>query len=392
MSEQDKTQDLQEQELFMEENFSDDLEDSENYVLDQGPSNVNPTPEELDNADSETPEEQAQQAEQEKAEQELKITATNEKPGAFDPFRMYDTKERQVSMEALELVYAARNPDHRGVLQFPAVEMDEVDGEPCLIVYIPDIQTGVKGILPKSKAGLDRNERLEDLMRYPTGIRVTPDWINRDEGTCGLNRQLAEQIEASRTWKQVQEGQDYDAVVKAVRRDPVNRRPYSVILDVNAIQAQLPIKEVSHNYVEDVDFTRGDILKIRVIQKVEKTTEVDGKPTVRRSLVVSKRALEFNPWANESYIPRIGNPYPGVIVHNSERWVHVRLHTGIVVLAPRPSLNYAGRHKLNEGENVTVYITRIDRENRIARGNLSPAEAKMEIKRNRKFEQRQQLG
>lgn len=313
-----------------------------------------------------------------KQEEEIAVTAVSEPAGAINPLRMYDEKERQVSMEALQMIYDARNPLHRGVLKFPAVDIGEYRGERCLIIFIPDIQNGVEGILPESKAGLRKGQKLESLMRLPF-LRVTPEDIYRDEGRCILNRELAEKIEAQRTWKSVSEGNDVDAIVMGIKRDPQHdHRPIYILLDVGGIYSKMPISEVSHNYVYDVKFTRGEILKVRVNQKVE-SIPPDGQEPVRK-FKVSLKAREFNPWYEERYIPKIGQGYPGTVTYNSEKWLHVKLASGIEVLAPRPSLNYEAREKLTTvGNRVYIYITKIDRDKHFVRGNFDFREAMREI-------------
>jgi hypothetical protein len=313
-------------------------------------------------------------------EEMVNKTGITEPAGAINPMRMYDERDRQASLEALQMVYDARNPVHRGILKYQAVDVGDYRGERCLIIYIPDIQSGVEGILPESKAALRKGQELESLMRLPY-LRVTPEEIFREEGQCTLNRTLAEKIEAQRTWNEVSEGDDVDAIVLGYKRSPKTRSILYMVLDIGGIVSRMPIYEISHNYVseKDLKYTRGQTLKVRVIKKEEKTSEIDQK--TRRRLKVSLRAREFNPWMQERYIPKIGQQYMGTIIHNSEKWLHIRLATGIEVLAPRPSLNYIGREKLTTvGNNVAIYITRIDRERRFVRGNFSRQEALKEIR------------
>lgn len=301
--------------------------------------------------------------------------------GGYNPMRMYDTRERQVSREALSLVLRAR--DHRNVLKYPGAFVDEHGGEKCLVVYIPDAQSGVEGILPESRAGLRGRERLEDLLSLPF-VRVVPRDIDRENGICVLDRVLAEEIESRQTWKNVHEGTDVEAVVLGVRRDRETRRPYSVVVDVGGVLGEMPISEVSHNYVADINWRRGDVIKVRIIRKRE--TEIDGG--VRRRYVVSRRALEVDPWSVERFVPKVGQECRGIIKYIGERYIHILLPTGIEVLAIHPSLNYLGVDRLKEGASTTVYVTYIDRTRRFVRGNMSRVEAAREIERFKRIARR----
>lgn len=287
-----------------------------------------------------------------------------------------------VSARSLQMVYNAR--ERRTVLEYPAYGLADYDGERCLVVYIPDNVEGVRGLLPESKAGLRRGERLEDLMRDPF-VRVLPERINRQEGYCILNRALAQEIASRRAWARLDKGSDVDAVVIGVRRR--NGTPFQVVLDVEGILAVMPIAEISHSYVESVNFRRGDVVPVRVLEKRERAVEVNGQREVRRRLVVSKKAREFNPWQSESQIPVVGMPYSGRITYVDPglRYIHVKLETGMEVLVRQPSLKYEGWDNLVVGKKVVVYATYVDRVNRRVYGTLNRREVQADIKRYAKF-------
>jgi hypothetical protein len=287
-----------------------------------------------------------------------------------------------VSARSLQMVYNAR--EHRTVLEYPAYGLADYNGERCLVIYIPDNVEGVRGLLPESKAGLRRGERLEDLMRDPF-VRVLPERINRQEGYCVLNRTLAQEITSRRAWARLDKGSDVDAVVIGVRRR--NGTPFQVVLDVEGILAVMPIAEISHSFVESVNFRRGDVVPVRILEKRERTVEADGRREVRRRLVVSKKAREFNPWQSEIQIPVVGMPYPGQITYVDPglRYIHVKLKTGMEVLVRQPSLKYEGWDNLVIGREVIAYVTYVDRTNRRVYGTLNRREVQADIKRYAKF-------
>lgn len=293
--------------------------------------------------------------------------------GGAAPDTFAEAGGRKVSIEALQQVYNAR--ERNDVLKFPAAEIDEYGGERCLIIYIPDVESGVKGILPESKAGLQKNESLELLLRDPY-LRVIPERVNREEGYCILNREIAERIEAARAWNRIEEGSEAEAMVLGVRR-----RQKELVLDVDGLLAVMPVKELSHYYVQEIDYRRGETLRVKVLKKKETAVEKNGRKDVRRRLVVSKRALEFNPWSVENHIPKVGMPYPGKIIYIGPRYFHVLLRNGIEVLTKQPSINYKGWDYLKVGSDVTVYIVHVDREKQRAYGNFNKREVAGDIKR-----------
>lgn len=221
-------------------------------------------------------------------------------------------------------------------------------------------------------------------MRDPF-VRVLPERINRQEGYCVLNRALAQEITSRRAWARLDKGSDVDAVVIGVRRR--NGTPFQVVLDVEGILAVMPIAEISHSFVESVNFRRGDVVPVRILEKRERTVEADGRREVRRRLVVSKKAREFNPWQSEIQIPVVGMPYPGQITYVDPglRYIHVKLKTGMEVLVRQPSLKYEGWDNLVIGREVIAYVTYVDRTNRRVYGTLNRREVQADIKRYAKF-------
>lgn len=329
-----------------------------------------------------------QEVEEEKekttAEEKLMAEATYEEPGEINPRRQYDERHRTVSLEAKQLVNDAGNSLHYGALEFKALKIDKIGEEDCLIVYIPDPITGVKGILPKRLAGLKGRETLEYLMRLPK-IRVTPIKVDKDGEKCILNRELAERISGSKTWREVNEGNDVEAVVRGFKRNPTSKSVQKILLDIGSVEAFMDRNEISHNYVSDeqIKYRIGDTIKVRVIMKSEFTVDTDDpeKPIKKRRFLVSVRAMTLNAWLNEDLIPKIREKCNGTIKHVSERFVHVQLPTMISVICHRPSLNYADRERIKVGNEIQIYITGVDRERRIAFGNMSKLEMEKDIRR-----------
>ncbi|MCL6448217.1 MAG: hypothetical protein K6U04_08710 [Armatimonadetes bacterium] len=209
----------------------------------------------------------------------------------------------KASLESIRKIYLAR--EYNTVLKCRVFNYGKLNGEPCLIIYIPNNKDGVMGFLPESRAGLRQGEKLEDLMRDPY-IHIVPEEINRREGTCILNREKALRIASKRAWRKISEGSVVEVMVKKVRRDE-NKRVYEVVCDVEGITAIMPVGEISHRYIKDVKWRRGELIQAKVLKK----KETEGK----RELVISRKALRVDP------LSRIetGQKYAGVVTHTGKK-------------------------------------------------------------------------
>jgi len=273
--------------------------------------------------------------------------------------------------QAWRLIYAALR-NNNPLTDYPAMSVEEIADQKCLVIYIPDPLTGVKGILPERYAGLREREKLESLMNYPF-LRVLPVSVDRDNNIVVLRRDRAEAIHAARAWRDINEGDIVEGVVTGVDRSEsglANR----IYLDVEAIRAILPIGEVSHNYTEDVDYRRGDIISVKVLKKNEFEKE-DG---VSRVLLVSVRALTPDPWELEHCIPVAKMPYFGTVVNIVQTGMFVRLASGIEVKTPHPSLNYRGNVRV--GDRIRVYPVIVNRDEHRVYGMLTESEIKRTIR------------
>ncbi|SFH25923.1 S1 RNA binding domain-containing protein [Desulfotomaculum arcticum] len=206
-----------------------------------------------------------------------------------------NTYTHEADDDAWRLIYVALR-NNNPLTDYPAMSIEEIADKKCLVIYIPDPLTGVKGILPEKYAGLREREKLESLMNYPF-LRVLPVSVDRENNIVILRRDRAEAIHASRAWKNINEGDIVDGVVTGVDRSD-NGLANRVYLDIEAIRAILPVGEVSHNYTEDVDYRRGDIIRVKVLKK----NEFKNENATSRVLLVSVqdypgtlRARQYSP-------------------------------------------------------------------------------------------------
>ncbi|MDA8229267.1 MAG: S1 RNA-binding domain-containing protein [Desulfitobacterium hafniense] len=301
-----------------------------------------------------------------KAEKKKKATRKKTKEDAVDL--------SHVSDDTWMMLYAAwrNNTPLEG---YQGLSIDIVGTQKCLITYIPDPINGVKCILPEKVAGLRKNEKLESLLSYPS-LRFNVIQIDRENGIVVLDRKTAEEITFAKTWRTVEVGDVVEAMVMGVDRDD-NGHVYKVFCDVGGVRAILPVSEISHNYMESIDFSRGDKMKVKILNK--RDAEDPETHERKRSLLVSVKATMRDPWEIEHCIPIVKSPYNGVIVKKVQTGMFVMLPTGIMVKTPHFSPNYNGKH--NEGDTITIYPALIDRETRRVYARLTHRDAENFIRR-----------
>lgn len=295
----------------------------------------------------------------------------------------------EVSDDTWKLVFAALR-NNNPLNDFQGTTIEQIGNQKCIIIYIPDPVTGVKGILPEKLAGLREGEKLESLLSHPF-LRVLPISVDQSQNLVVLNRKAAEQISAAVAWKKIKEGDTVNTVVMGVDRSERDGRAFKVYLDIDGLKAILPIGEVSHNYVDDIDYSRGQTLKAKVISKKEIES---GDGTKKRSIVVSIKALTPDPWNIPHCVPKILMPLTGIITNVVKTGMFVRLSSGIEIKTPHHSLNYLGG-SYEVGNRITVFPVLVDTNKRHVYAMLTQKDAERHIKQQekvREFRQKKSAG
>lgn len=213
----------------------------------------------------------------------------------------------------------------------------------CLKVYFE----GIYGYIPKTK--MDDYE-FKSLNAFVDGEFevVVEDVITDEYSTFFIgNRTEALNIQANLFWNSAKEGQVHNAFVSGV--DKTN-----LYLIISGVRTRMPKEEYSYSYYRDLRevIPRGERIEVKI-------TSLD---TEEKKIKVSRRILEADPKTFLSEYKQ-GGTYAAEVNNISTEvgGVFVSLKPrGISALAQFPSMRI-GQH-LNEGENVSFKVSRVDLE------------------------------
>lgn len=250
-------------------------------------------------------------------------------------------------------IYTSRQ--NRSVIEAEVVGVEEIsNGEekiPCLVVG-----REIKGIIPLQETGIepgsDRRTTKGRLARLiGQKIQCIVIGIDRDNNLFTASRKQALERISARTWTEIEEGQVRKAVVRRYIRG-FNPRPVNIgiELEMDGITAFLPVQEISHGWVDDLEILPlGEEIEVKIIS-------VDKE---KQKVIASLKALLPDPWP-ECALKYVKNgTYAGTVTGIAEYGVFVSFEPGVNCLCRHPK---AG--KLQKGDKVAVTITRIDAKER----------------------------
>jgi small subunit ribosomal protein S1 len=270
-------------------------------------------------------------------------------------------EKKQFHTDAWPEVYASRQTGM--ILRWPAVAVEEhhlrvknENGDTATekVLCLAVARDGVKGIIPLPETGVEADRkfvaraRLVQLLGQEVPFVVVG--IDADAETFTGSRKQALEIMSRETWASLKPG----VVKTAVARRPVRRRlddgsvkPLGFIVDLDGVEALLPVWELSHGWVDEMqDFVQpGDVFDVKVLA-VDKD---------RNRVTVSVKELVPNPWpgAAKKYVP--GGYYAGTVTGVARY--------GVFVSLPDPGVDALCRHMKGEipkkGDLVLVVVTEV---------------------------------
>ena len=212
----------------------------------------------------------------------------------------------------------------------------------CALVEVGDI----RGMIPIDYLGFDLEDpKLVEKARRLIGEKVAfvVIAVDRDHNFFVGSRSEALKQMADHCLKRINEGDSILAVVRQVFNN-------NMIVDIGGIQCSIPASEASYGWVDSMHdhYGVGDHIKVKV-QSIDKET---------KSVKVSVKALQPNPWARiEDYFKERGE-YVGTVSGTEEYGAYVTLRDGISGFAPLL------RHEIvKKGSKVRVRVTKIQKEN-----------------------------
>lgn len=278
-----------------------------------------------------------------------------------------ESVKKEFHVDAWPEVYASRQA--RMVLRWPAVAVEErsvrVRGENnesrvekvlCLAV-----QKGtVRGIIPLQESGVDladnkrRNRaRLLNLVGQEVAFVVTG--IDTENNTFLASRKAVIEAFSKSAWRDLKPGMVKEAIARrqAFRRKDGAYVVSGFIVEVDGVEAYLPLWEISHGWVDEVSglIQPGDKFDVK-IKSVDPEEE---------RLVVSVKDLIPDPWPDAAKRYARGGYYRGVVTGVVNYGVFVELEPGVSALC---------RHMRGipkKGDMVLVVVTDVSLEDGVGR-------------------------
>lgn len=257
-------------------------------------------------------------------------------------------------------IYASRQ--NRSIITAEVTGVEEIsigdEKVPCLVVG-----REIKGLIPLQESGIEpaadkraTKGRLARLIGQEIKCIVTG--IDRENNLFTASRKQALERIAARTWAEIEEGQVRTAVVRRYIRG-FNPRPVNlgIELEMDGITAFLPVQEISHGWVDDLEMLPlGEEIEVKIIS-IDKEKE---------KVVASLKALIPDPWPECALRYVKNGTYAGTVTGVVDYGVFVSFEPGVNCLC-----RHLKAGKLVKGDRVAVTITRIEPKERKINGYIA---------------------
>ena len=258
-------------------------------------------------------------------------------------------------------VYASKQ--NRSVIMWPVIGVEEHDGTLCLVVG----KDRVKGLIPAEETGVKQSEnkrvaagRLAGLIGQEVPLIV----LSTDKANnifIGSRVSAAKKL-ATNGWERLQPGDVRTAIARRIikrQHSDGTLTGVGVLVEVEGIEALLPIGELSHGWVGEIEnmVQPGESFDVKIL-------EIDRE---RERLLVSVKALYDNPWPDCVNRYKRQGTYLGTVSKTAHFGVFVSLEPGVDALCNHPKSGGV----MNKGDRVAVIITNISPEDRRIKGIIS---------------------
>jgi small subunit ribosomal protein S1 len=213
-----------------------------------------------------------------------------------------------------------------------------------------------RAFCPYSQMGLKRVENPEDYIGRSLTFKIT-EYGEKGRNVLVSNRNILEEQQRERV-----------AVLKKTLHEKMiikgsveKIQDFGAFINLNGVQALLPISEISRNRVDDIHKV------LSVGQEIEASIiRLDWK---KERITLSMKALLADPWENVSQKYRTGSKYSGTVVRITDFGAFVSLEPGLDGLIHISDMRTDSRDSrpedvLKKGQAVTVQINKIDIENK----------------------------
>lgn len=187
-------------------------------------------------------------------------------------------------------VYASRQ--NRSVLTWPVIGVETHNETMCLVVG----KERVKGLIPLEEAGIKEGStqratrgRLMNFIGQEISFVVLS--TDKKNNLFTASRVKATEKIASQGWDRLGPEQTRTAVARRILRRPQSDGTFTdtgVLVEVEGIETILPISEISHGWVDEIEalIQPGESFDVKIIE-VDKENE---------KLFISVKALYDDPW------------------------------------------------------------------------------------------------
>lgn len=254
---------------------------------------------------------------------------------------------------AWQAIYAAAQ--NRTILQAPVVGVEEIAGQPTLVLQYDHI----RGLIPAELSGFAfddddegqnarKKKKLLQLVGQDVAFRVVR--FDRENDLFVGDRKSALETMAQLALARIEKGDIIIAVAKEITS-------YLVRADVGGILVEIPISEIDHGWIDDLRerVRPGDHLKVKVLE-IDKES---GK------IVVSAKAAKPGPWPEAAKRYQKGGEYAGRVSGVREFGIFVNLEPGVDVFCPHLRFGLP-----RTGDRVIVRIQAVEPEKERIRGRI----------------------
>jgi len=261
----------------------------------------------------------------------------------FDP-EMWKEENKKLSDKDWETIYGAYQNNKFLQAQIAGIETfgKEEDQKTCALVYVG----AIKGMIPLEFTGADNLRQLRAMTGQVVAFMVLN--YDREAGIFTGSRIKAINEMAKITLRKIDEEDIIPAVVRHVS-------PNLVRADIGGIEVKIPISEVRHGWIDDLqeEIQVGTPLKVKVLEIREK--EADEEKEVQTEVKVSAKATQENPWPECTKSYQKGGEYVGRVSGVREYGVFVNLQPGVDSLA-----GHLKFQNVKKGDKVLVRVQAID--------------------------------
>ncbi|WP_262173242.1 S1 RNA-binding domain-containing protein [Saccharococcus sp. Marseille-Q5394] len=229
-------------------------------------------------------------------------------------------------------VYGAHQ--NNSIIQAPIVGIEKLLDKPCAVVSVGNI----RGYIPMEFTGAANLRHLRAMTGQSVAFKVLN--YDREAEVFTGSRTAALDHMAAITLKKIDVDDEIIAVVRSVS-------PSLVRADIGGIEVKIPLEEIRYGWIDDLteEVKQGDHLKVKVLEinKEEKT------------VTVSAKALQENPWLRSIGRYTSGNEYVGTVSGVREYGVFINLEAGVDSLA-----RHLKFQNVKKGDRVLVRVLETD--------------------------------